>query len=260
MLNHQKKALLTRLMIGFFILILTINKSYSQTLNTDSTKNDKFLKFKPSALIAPSILFTYGIIAVESDYLKVFNTDIREEVLEHIDKKITIDDFSQYSPMAAVYGLNLLGVKGKNNFKNRTLILATSYLLMGVTVNSLKKLYREERPDMTSRNSFPSGHTATAFMGAEFLYQEYKDKSIWYGITGYVVAAGTGAFRIYNNRHWLNDVVAGAAIGILSTKTAYWLNPYLGKKLFKEPKSTKISYSFMPSYNQGLGFKFVARF
>lgn len=52
-------------------------------------------------------------------------------------------------------------------------------------------------------NSFPSEHTATAFAGAEILYKEYKDKSVWHGVGGYVVATGTGLFCIYNNRHWI---------------------------------------------------------
>ena len=89
---------------------------------------------------------------------------------------------------------------------------------MGGTVNILKQTGNIERPDGTSKNSFSSGHTATAFMGAEFLYQEYKDISDWHDITGYIVATGTGMFRMYNNRHWLTDVAAGAGIGILSTK------------------------------------------
>jgi membrane-associated phospholipid phosphatase len=91
-----------------------------------------------------------------------------------------------------------------------------------------------ERPDGSSNNSFPSGHTANAFMGAEFLYQEYKDVSPWYGIAGYVVATGTGLFRMYNNRHWFSDVVAGAGFGILSTKVAYWIYPWMKEKIFKE--------------------------
>jgi membrane-associated phospholipid phosphatase len=94
-------------------------------------------------------------------------------------------------------------------------------------------------------------------MGAEFLYQEYKDKSIWYGIAGYAVATGTGLFRIYNNRHWLTDVAAGAGIGILSTKIAYWVQPYITKKLFKSSSETKSTSMIMPFYNgqqYGLGF------
>ena len=131
----------------------------------------------------------------------------------------------------------MVGIKGKHNFKERTIILGTSYLIMSASVLSLKSITKVERPDGSAFNSFPSGHTATAFASAEFLWQEYKDVSIWYGITGYLVAAGTGAFRIYNDKHWLTDVVAGAGIGILSTKVAYWMFPYINKHIFKSNKN-----------------------
>ena len=55
------------------------------------------------------------------------------------------------------------------------------------------------------------------------LWQEYKDYSPWIAYSGYAVAAGTGFLRMYNNRHWLSDVIAGAGFGMLSTKLAYWL-------------------------------------
>jgi len=90
------------------------------------------------------------------------------------------------------------------------------------------------RPDSSNRLSFPSGHTAQAFISAEFLRQEYKDISPWIGVAGYAVAVGTGFLRRYNNKHWLNDVIAGAGVGILSTHLSYWLYPkikstFLGK-------------------------------
>lgn len=50
------------------------------------------------------------------------------------------------------------------------------------------------------------------------------------GYAGYAIAAITGYLRIYNDRHYLNDVVAGACIGVLSTKLAYWLYPKIFKK------------------------------
>jgi membrane-associated phospholipid phosphatase len=84
-------------------------------------------------------------------------------------------------------------------------------------------------------------------MGAEFLYQEYKDVSPWYGIAGYVVATGTGLFRMYNNRHWFSDVVAGAGFGILSTKVAYWIYPWMKEKFLKTKR--KYSGMAMPFYN-----------
>lgn len=238
--------------INLVLLFLSI----SYILNGQiSAKNDSLqiikphnLKFKTNQLIIPAALFTYGIIAIESDYLKLVNIELRDELKESIDEKVTIDDFTQYAPAVSVYALNNLGIKGKNNLRDRTIILGTSYLLMGSSVYALKNITKIERPDGSSNNSFPSGHTATAFAGAEFLWQEYKDVNIWYGITGYAVATGTGLFRIYNARHWLSDVVMGAGIGILTTKIAYWIFPYVDNHIFKSNKKVH-STMIAPFYN-----------
>lgn len=221
---------------------------------TDSTKINENYKFNYKQLIVPTALMTYGVIGLESDGLKLVNSNIRAEVMEDIDKKITIDDFSQYAPTAAVYALNLAGIHGKNNFKDRTIILGTSYLIMATTVTSLKNITKVERPDGSAFNSFPSGHTGTAFVGAEFMWQEYKDKSIWYGISGYLVATGTGVFRMYNNKHWLTDVAMGAGIGILSTKAAYWLYPIINEKIFKSKNKAAIALPFYNGKQAGLAY------
>lgn len=233
---------------NLFILLslLTLN-CFGQYKTQDSLTIKKGIKFKYEALIIPSALILYGIIGLESHTLKNINADTKTELTEHIDKKFTVDDFSQYSAFLSVYGLNAAGIKGKNNFKDRTIILTSAYLIMGTTVNIIKSTGNEMRPDGTSNNSFPSGHTATAFMGAEFLYQEYKDVSVWYGISGYLVAAGTGFFRMYNDRHWFSDVATGAGIGILSTKIAYWIHPLISETLFR--KKENLNGVIMPIYN-----------
>lgn len=249
------------------LFFLTLSSFLSAQNNADTIGKDsinvdynKPLKFNYKQLIIPTVFITYGVIALESDQLKLFNSEIKEEVNEHIDQQLTIDDFSQYTPAIAALSLEAFGVKGKNSLKDKAIILSTSYIIMGLTVNSLKRTTHEQRPDGTDFYSFPSGHTATAFMGAELLYQEYKDVSIWYGISGYLVAAGTAAFRVYNDRHWLNDVVAGAGIGILSTKAAYWLFPTINK-LFTNNKSTTKKSVFVPFYNgKTVGFGLVSTF
>ncbi|MGK4567791.1 phosphatase PAP2 family protein [Flavobacterium sp. 3HN19-14] len=209
--------------------------------------------------IIPTFLIGYGVIGLESDWLKSFNMNLREEVNEDIDRKFTIDDIAQYTPAATVYGLNAIGIKGRHNLKDRSIIMGTSYLLLAGTVFSLKSITKVDRPDGTTNNSFPSGHTANAFAGAEFLWQEYKDKSVWYGISGYVVASGVGAFRIVNNRHWLTDVAAGAGIGILSTKVAYWMYPWVKRNLF--PNDKRVGGMISPFYNgKQVGAGFVLQF
>lgn len=190
-------------------------------------------KFHPAQLAAPAVLIGVGIIGLESDWLKGHNTSTRDELQEHSRGRMTLDDVTQYVPMAANYGLRLCGVKGIHGYGDLTIILGTSYALMSSTVSIMKGVTRVERPDGSARNSFPSGHTATAFLGAELLRREYWDVSPWIGVAGYAVAAGTGFFRMYNNRHWLTDVIAGAGVGILSVQAGYWLYPVIARTFFK---------------------------
>lgn len=223
----------------FLLLLFLPNLVNCQALTSAdsiSKKTEKNLQFSTKQLIIPATLMTYGIIATKGGYLKTLNTELRDELKENIDEKITIDDFTQYAPLASVFALNALGIKGRHKLKEQILIGASSYLMMTGTVMVLKSTTKIERPDGSAFNSFPSGHAATAFAGAELLWQEYRDVSIWYGISGYMVATGTGFFRIYNGRHWLSDVAMGAGIGILTTKIAYWIYPYTTNILFKSNK------------------------
>ena len=243
-----------------FVSIVFFENAQSQVIDSIKSVNHKQLQFEWKQLIIPTVLIGYGVIGIESDLINNFDEDINEELEETIDDQFTIDDFSTFVPAASVYALNLFGVKGKNNFKDRTIILSTATLIMGASVLTLKSTTNVTRPDGSSDDSFPSGHTAVAFMGAEFLWQEYKEVSVWYGISGYAVAIGTGFFRMYNNRHWLTDVAAGAGIGILSTKIAYWLYPFLNSKLFKSEQSNSVNYLTPMIMNKQYGLSFIKQF
>lgn len=235
-----------RILLGIFFFSSIVS---AQSASPDTLALRTEHHFRYDALVIPAVLIGFGVVGLESPAIKNLNSSTQDELTEHIDEKFTIDDISQYTPFLSVYALNAAGIKGKHNFRDRTTILATAYLIMGGTVGIIKATGNEMRPDKTSNNSFPSGHTATAFMGAEFLYQEYRDVSVWYGVAGYAVATGTGFFRMYNNRHWLTDIAAGAGIGILSTKIAYWLHPAIQNLLFK--KASKTTGVILPTYQEG---------
>lgn len=246
-------------MVALFVLSTSFGQN-NTTIDTTAIKAPNVQNFNYKQLIIPTVLIGYGAVGLNNSSLKDLNINTRNEIIEDGHCKFTLDDFLQYTPALSVYALNNLGIKGKHNLKDRSVILATSLVLVATSVTALKKITKIERPDGTNNDSFPSGHTALAFAGAEFLYQEYKDVSIWYGVSGYIVASTTGVLRMYNNKHWLTDVAAGAGFGILSTKAAYWLSPYLNKHIF--PSLTgKTTAMFMPTFDgKQMGGAFVMSF
>ena len=126
--------------------------------------------------------------------------------------------------------MKLGGVEGRSSWGRMLASDAFSALLMGSVVFSLKQTTHVMRHDGSNDHSFPSGHTATAFMTATMLAKEYGHKSPWIGIGAYSVATAMGLMRMANNKHWLSDVLTGAGIGILSTELGY----YLADLIFKE--------------------------
>lgn len=180
--------------------------------------------------VVPGSAAVLGAVCVNAAWGKRVRREVHDALVADRKYHTSADNYLQYVPMVAAYGVYFAGWKGQHCLKDRTILLAMSAATMAAVINVSKPLFKEPRPDSGAKNSFPSGHTATAFMGAEFLWQEYRTTHPWIGYTGYGIAALTGYLRMHNERHWINDVLAGAAIGMLSTKFAYWLYP----KIFHE--------------------------
>ena len=150
------------------------------------------------------------------------------------------DDYLQYAPAIAMLGLKIGGIQGRSSWGRMLVSDAFSASLMAIAVNTLKHTVKVMRPDGSNRHSFPSGHSATAFMTATMLHKEYgMTRSPWYSIGAYTAATLTGLSRQMNNKHWLSDVLVGAGIGILSTEVGY----YLADLIFK---GRGITYARLP--------------
>ena len=134
----------------------------------------------------------------------------------------------QYSPAGIMLLLKAAGVKGRSDWPRMITADGAAVAIQAGITNALKYTLRRERPDGRANNSYPSGHTATAFMCAHMLHKEYGETmSPWISVGGYGIAATTGIFRVIANRHWCSDVMAGAAVGIFSTEVAYGLTDIL---------------------------------
>lgn len=249
MLNHHLTSKINfNFKLLFLLILLAFQNSFAQEIKAkDSLGNS--LKIKQ--FIIPAALVGSGFIML---YNPKLNQNIKDDIQKHNSTFHTsIDNYSQFAPGAAVFALNAFGVKGKHNWKDAGLIYAGSIAIASAFVLPLKAITKEERPDFSTNNSFPSGHTAIAFASAEFLRQEYKDTP-WIGYVGYAVATGTGILRMYNNRHWFGDVVAGAGFGIASAKLSY----FLYDKIFLK---NGWNFTLTPIYqNKTLGFAYNSNF
>ncbi|RAJ01595.1 PAP2 superfamily protein [Chitinophaga skermanii] len=197
----------------------------------DSIVVPKFHHVLDADVYIPVSLILAGSIANGNgqESLKKELAEERSEHMPHFHTKI--DNYLQYAPIAIAYGLDAAGIPSKTDIANRTAILFKGELLMSSSVFLLKNTTHQLRPDGTTYNSFPSGHTAQAFAAATFLSEEYKDRFHWMPYAAYGIAASVGALRIANNRHYISDVLVGAGLGILSMKVAYWTHHYKwGKK------------------------------
>lgn len=134
-----------------------------------------------------------------------------------------IDECLQYVPLASTYILKAAGVDAQSSWKRLLVNSATSFVVNAGVTYALKHTIHSTRPDGTDDHSFPSGHTSIAFCGAAILHKEFGKVSPWISVAGFTVATVTAVDRVRRNRHHWGDVVAGAAIGILSVEAGYRL-------------------------------------
>ena len=203
-------------------------------------------------------LFVAGIIAKGEKKSFRQNTSENKHTLV-TDFKTEIDNYTQFFGPVMATGLKIAGVEGRSDWGRYLTSAAMSYGFMALFVNSIKYTAKEMRPDGSTRNSWPSGHTATAFVGATILHKEYGlTRSPWYSVAGYGVATATGVMRVLNNRHWVSDVLSGAGVGIISGELAYAMSDLIfkGKGLLRGDAISERSIIDHPSFfsiSMGLG-------
>jgi membrane-associated phospholipid phosphatase len=89
--------------------------------------------------------------------------------------------------------------------------LLRAQLVSQTLVQGLKRAADRSRPDHSNQLSFPSGHTASTFATASVLEQRFGWKV---GVPAYALGALVAASRMGSSKHYLSDVILGAAIGV----------------------------------------------
>jgi membrane-associated phospholipid phosphatase len=185
---------------------------------------------------------------------------------------------SMFGGTYETYLLGSLGAYGfifkKEKIKTTTLLATQAYITGAAMEGLFKFLTGRQRPTFYDPNSkeaepkfngpfsssgkdingnrvnsaFPSGHTTVAFAAATVFAMEYKDRHL-VPIIAYSAAALIGLSRITENKHWITDVVAGAALGYFTGR--HVVNNYHRYAKLKAPNGKKNSVSFNLQYNYG---------
>ena len=98
-----------------------------------------------------------------------------------------------------------------------------AFVTSQIVTEGLKIAIHKRRPDGDCCKSFPSGHSSRAFVGASFIHQRYGFK---YSVPAYIAASYVAYSRVDADQHEVEDVIAGALVGILSSY--YFVEPYNG--------------------------------
>ncbi len=251
-----------RILLSLVLIYSCVNTLHAQFTEAPIT-NRQFIKFESQEFsyekdyltnrVLPVSLITVGVLLSTSTLEKSLQKNIRNAVGN--DFYSGIDDYTRYAPVVQMYAADVLGVPSRNHWFDQTKNLILSSIISNGVTTLLKKEVHKYRPGGSDHaNSFPSGHTTTAFTTATVLFEEFKNTNPILAYSGYLFAITTGSLRLVNNMHYLSDVLVGAGIGILATKLVYHFEHLIAWNPFKKMNGV----AFTPQYsdNSGLGFYF----
>lgn len=246
--------------ILLILFLLTTSSIFAENENRETETLESFCAsdtlqkvsdascFTPKKLILPASLIAVGAIGTVFDGMNDFHLFARKDSVKHI----RIDDYMEWGMLGWVFLCDLVG-KEKHRWTDQLFFVTIGEGINAGLTRAVKYAVNETRPDGTPY-SFPSGHTANAFVGAHIAYKEFKESNPVLAYSGYALATFVACTRLYNNRHWVADVLAGAGFGILSAELSYLIYfPIRDAFARKIGKKKNMQLAAMPMWNPSGG-------
>ncbi|MBZ7964542.1 phosphatase PAP2 family protein [Campylobacter sp. 2457A] len=142
---------------------------------------------------------------IQAFLLLIFISNLNANIFDDKKQVKNAGDITQIA--VPIYAFGLLFYN--DDFKNGILPYTLSFAATQASVEILKRIVKEERPDKSDNLSFPSGHSAAAFFGATFIHKRYVIKQ---AIIPYILATYTAYSRVKADKHYTRDIIAGAAV------------------------------------------------
>ena len=245
---------------NIFLTLCVSSCAASVAAQEDTLIVDRDFRIRPQQIIVPAAMITAGAVAISNPRLCDWKLDVRDAFQRGrgTHRKANVETWATLTMQVTTMAF---GSTPKHDLIDRLLIKTTSYALLYTAGPIVRRCVREQRPDGHGIHAFPSLKTAAAFMAAE---QTRIERGWGWGMGFYAFATGVGVLQMYNDRCYINDVLAGAGMGILATHAAYWLLPlerrWIG--LDKKKRNKDSAMFFVPTYDystQTVGFAFTAQ-
>jgi len=215
----------------------------------DSTEQRRERIFRPQQVIVPAAFITVGAVAISNPRLCEMKYNVRNTIQDWrgTHRKANVETWATLSMPILAMSFNRR--TKTHSLVDRLMVKVTGYALLYTVMPITKRVIHEPRPDGHSDHSFVAFKAANAFMGAEQIRVEHG----WgWGMGAYTMAAGISFLNMYNDRSYINDVIAGAGMGILATHAAYWLLPlerrWLGLDKSRRSRAKDSSMLILPTY------------
>ena len=221
--NKYLRLIFIVISIGFFQSSITAQKTQYDSPRQNGHDGDEHY-LKPTGIVIPAALLLYS--GLKPVIKGIHNLD--ERIYTHVqntypDFHTNAEDYLMWVPSGSVYVMDAFSVPVKHTFKEHLILDAGSILVTGGIGYGMRQLTKNSNEYTPFNTKFPSGHVANAFRGAELFHQELKTASPVLSYGGYVIATTVGVLRILNKSHEFTQVLAGAGLGMLSTRLTYWI-------------------------------------
>ncbi|NNE47983.1 MAG: phosphatase PAP2 family protein [Rhodothermales bacterium] len=219
------------------IALLTL--SFVVPANAHAQGNERFARWalhdglslvERSLPLVPAVLVAGGLVIPAA---KHFDEPLLDEVQnsyhgvwgDYLDFTNDLGDPYVLIPATSVFAVSLF--TGSERFQDAAFTSVESLLFATAITGTIKQMVGRSRPQenigsirlrpFSGNASFPSGHVTAAFaLVTPWVY--YYPGPATYSL--FALSGGTAIARIARDKHWPTDVLAGAAIGFLTSR---WL-------------------------------------
>ena len=250
--RRDLKIMIMVCILFFNLNMLSANDRWREYLKQDWTELKRNLTFRTAIISGGWLAGMYMVSAWDEDMNTLVKPLYRGGFTTYFDAVNELGNAPYAIPISlGITGLSLIGNDAK--FQDAAFTSSESMIATGIVTALVKAIIGRNRPDenkgprsfhpFSGFDSFPSGHTSTAFaLVTPWVF--YYPRPLTYLL--FILPASTGIARMIYDRHWATDVISGGLVGfVIGASLASWHKNFAEeKKYYTIEQSPRMLFSF----------------